>query len=48
MITTTGYAFSPVMKKSLHATLVKFCTSVGDQLSHSYDGGVVVRKILHA
>jgi len=41
LITTTSYAFLPVMNKSLHATLVKICTSKGDPLFHSCCDGVI-------
>jgi hypothetical protein len=47
MVTTTGCAFSSAMNKSLHAALVKICTSGGNPLSHSCDDGVV-RKIFSA
>ena len=33
--TTISYALSPVMKKSLHATLITICTRGGDPLSLS-------------
>mgnify|MGYP001852689430 CR=1 FL=1 len=32
IITTISYIFSPVMNKSLHATITKICTSGGDPL----------------
>jgi hypothetical protein len=31
IVTTTGYAFSPAMNKSLHAALIKICTCRGDK-----------------
>jgi len=33
IVTTISYLFSPAMNKSLHAMLVKICTSRGDPLS---------------
>ena len=44
--TTIGYALSPVMNKSLHAALVKICTSGGGPLFHSSYDGVIARKML--
>jgi hypothetical protein len=46
IVTTTGYAFSQAMTKSLHAAIVKICTSGGDPLSHSCNYSVVARKML--
>ena len=38
IVTTISYAFLPAMSKSLHAVLIKICTSRGDPLFHScYD-----------
>ena len=34
-VTTISYAFSPMMKKSLHATRIKRCISGSDPLFHS-------------
>jgi hypothetical protein len=48
IVTSTGYALSPAMNKSLHAALIKICTSGGDPLSHSCINGVVIRKMLLA
>ena len=33
IVTTISYAFSPVMKRSLHSALLKICTRGGDPLS---------------
>ena len=38
------YAFSAVMNKSLHATLVHICTSGGD-LFHSCCEGIIARRM---
>jgi hypothetical protein len=46
LVTTIGYALSPAMNKSLHAALVKICTSGGGVLFHSSYDGVVARKML--
>jgi len=46
IVTTNGYALSPAMNKSLHATLIKFCTSGGGTLIHSSYDGIVARKML--
>ena len=46
IVNTIGYALSPAMNKSLHAALVKICTSGGGPLFHSSYDGVVARKIL--
>jgi hypothetical protein len=46
IVTTIGYALSPALNKSLHAALVKICTSGGDPLFHSSYDGVVARKML--
>ena len=46
IVTTTGYALSPAMNKSLHAALVKICTSGGGPLFHSSYYGIVARKTL--
>jgi len=46
IVTTIGYALSPAMNKSLHAALVKVCTSGGGPLFHSSYDGVVARKML--
>jgi len=35
IVTNISYAFSPAMNKSLHAALIKICTSGGDPLSLS-------------
>ena len=35
IITTTSYAFSPSLNKSLHAAFIKICTSRGEPLSPS-------------
>jgi hypothetical protein len=48
IVTTTGYALSPAMNKSLHAALVKICTSGGGPLFHGLYDGVVARKMLPA
>jgi len=32
VVTTTSYAVSPAMKKSLHAALITICTGGGDLL----------------
>ena len=45
IVTAIGYAISPAMNKSLHAALVKICTSVGGPLFHSSYDGVVARKM---
>jgi hypothetical protein len=45
-VTTTGYTFLPVMNKSLHAALVKICTSGIDPLSHSCDNDAAVTEML--
>ena len=42
---TIRYAFSPVVNKSLHAMLIKICTSIGDPLFHSWHDGIVARKM---
>jgi hypothetical protein len=44
IVTTIGYALSPAMNKSLHATLVKICTSGCVPLFHSLYDGVVASK----
>jgi len=46
IVTTIGYALSPAMNKSLHAALVKICTSGGGPLFHSSYNGVAARKML--
>ena len=46
IVTTIGYAISPAMNKSLHATLVKNFTSGGGPLFHSSYDSVVARKML--
>ena len=48
MVTTIGYALSPAMNKSVHAKLVKLCTSGGGPLFHSCYDGVVARKMFPA
>ena len=34
------------MNKSLHAVLIKICTTEGDTLLHSYYDGIIARKML--
>ena len=46
IVTAIGYALSPAMNKSLHAALIKICTSGGGPLFHSSYDGVVARKML--
>lgn len=46
IVTNSGYAFPPAMNESLHAVLVKICTSRHDPLFHSSNDGVIDRKIL--
>ena len=48
-VTSISYAFLPVLKKSLHAVLVKFCTSRGDLLFHSIFAGKMLpmQSIFH-
>jgi len=46
IVTTIGHALSPAMNKSLHAALVKICTSRGGPLFHNLYDGVIARKIL--
>jgi hypothetical protein len=46
VVTTIGYALLPAMNQSLHAALVKMCTSRGGPLFHSSYGGVIARKML--
>lgn len=46
IVTTMGCSFSTVMNKSLHAVLVKICSSGCDPLFHSCYGGIVRRKML--
>jgi len=46
ILTTIGYALSPAMNKSLHATLIKICTSGGGPLFHSSYDSIVARKML--
>jgi hypothetical protein len=45
IVTTIGYAFSPMMNKRLYAALVKICTSGSGAFPHSCND-VVVRKML--
>ena len=46
IVTTISYAFSPAMNKSLHAMLVKMCTSRNDPyLPICYDG--VIAEMHH-
>jgi hypothetical protein len=45
LVITNGYALSPEMNKSLHAALVKTCTSRGVQQFHSLYNGIVARKM---
>jgi hypothetical protein len=47
IVTTSDQGISPVINKSLHAVLVKICTSGGDQLSHSCNDGVVKKMFLN-
>jgi len=44
--TTISYTFLLVMNKSLHAMLVKICTSRGDPRFHNLYDGIVARKML--
>jgi len=46
VVTTIGYALSPAMNKSLHAVLVKICTSGDGPLFHGSYDGVIARKML--
>jgi len=46
IVTAIGYALLPSMNKSLHAVLIKICTSGGGPLFHSSYDGVVARKML--
>jgi len=46
VVTTIGYALPPVMNKSLHAALVKICTSGGGLLFHSSYDSFVARKMV--
>jgi len=46
IVTTISYAFLPAMNKSLHAMLVKICTSRGDSLFHSCYDSIIARKVL--
>jgi len=45
-VTTIRYALLPATNKSLHAVLVKTCTSGGGPLFHSSYDGIVARKML--
>ena len=45
-VTTVSCAFSRVINKSLHAMLVKICTSSGDSLVRNCYDGVIARKML--
>jgi len=45
-VTTISSAFSPTMNKSLHAALVKICTTGGDQLFQSCYDGVIASFII--
>jgi len=46
IVTTSDYALSPEMNKSLHAALVKIYTSGGGPLFHSLYNGIVAGKML--
>ena len=46
ILAIVSYAFLPAMNKSLHATLIKICTSGDDPLFHNYCDGIVARKML--
>ena len=46
IVTATGYALSPSMNKSLHAALIKICTSGGGPMPHSSYDGILARKML--
>ena len=41
-----SYVFLPATSKSLHATLIKICTSGDDPLFHSYYDGTTAKKML--
>jgi len=45
-VTTVNYATLPAMNKSLHAMLVKICTSGSDPLFHSCYDSTVAEKML--
>ena len=45
-VTTISSAFSPTMNKSLHAALVKICTTGGDPLFQSCYDGVIASFII--
>ena len=48
IVISISYAFSPATNcmPSLHAMLVKVCTSGDDPLFHSWYGGIFIRKML--
>lgn len=46
IVTNLDCAFSPTINESLHAALVRICTSGDDPLFHSYCDVVVARKML--
>jgi hypothetical protein len=45
IVNTIGYALSPAMYKSLHAALVRICTSGDGPLFHSSYDGLIARKV---
>jgi len=45
-VNTISYAFSPAMNKSLHAMLIKICTSGGDLLFQSCYDSVIAKTIV--
>ena len=46
LVTAVSCALSPAVTESLHAMLVKICTSRGDPLFHSFCNNVTAREML--
>ena len=46
VVTTISYALIAAMNKSLHAVLIRICTSGGDTLFYNCYNSIVARKIL--